>query len=109
MTDERNARGQFVRGNQVGIGRPKGVPNAVGRLAQEWALEDVDESWEALKRISKDGEHPQQFNALKLILSYAHGKPTQHIQAEVAVGRVVTDEEHEAALTAIRAGVVSEG
>ena len=100
-----------------GVGAPEGlcgctrVPpnkrNAAGQLAQEWALEDVDESWAALKRIANDPDHPQQLAALKIKFAYAHGKPPQHVTQEIEhlMGRPVSDEEHEAALRAIRGEV----
>ena len=64
-------------------GRPKGSLNRRTKEGVERALVDIDLRWESLRLIAEDADHPRQFEAIKLILAYAHGKPKT--PAEISV------------------------
>ena len=84
MSHDKN--GRFAKGNP---GRPKGAVNLRTRQGVERALVDIDERWKALGKIASDPNHHKQFEALKLILAYAHGQPKamvhQTVEARVEI------------------------
>ena len=68
----------FQRGNPGGPGRPKGYK----RMA--WV--DLFDEEKPLKKIALNPENKNQFEAIKLIVHYKYGQPTQNIDATIESG-----------------------
>jgi len=65
------------KGQKTWSSSRKGSPNKTTIIGIDRALKESPKAWENLSKIASDTDNPAHFNALKLILAYAHGQPSQ--------------------------------
>lgn len=85
-------------------GNPSGRPKVVGEL-RDLARTHTEEAIETLVKVMRDSDAPPvaRATAANAILDRGHGKPTQHVEANVNFLDKLSDDEQRGLLAALQA------
>lgn len=94
----------MAKSRTSGQGRPRGIPNKVGRDVRALAGEHSEACIRTLAEIAGDAQQPPQARvaAIKELLLRAHGQPSARIETQLPAGTLA--EQGQAAIAAALAG-----